>query len=41
VTAQARRFAMLRYGPASTKEELEQFCRAVRMLRAVPARPAH
>jgi transglutaminase-like putative cysteine protease len=41
VTALARRFAMLRYGPASTKEELEQFCRAVRMLRAVPARPAH
>jgi hypothetical protein len=41
VTALARRFATLRYGPASTKEELEQFCRAVRMLRAVPARPAH
>jgi transglutaminase-like putative cysteine protease len=33
LTALARRYARLRYGPAATREQLEQFQRAVRLLR--------
>ena len=34
VTALARRYARLRYGPSASAAELEQFRRAVRLLRA-------
>jgi transglutaminase-like putative cysteine protease len=38
LTALARRYARLRYGPAASAAELEQFRRAVRLLRPVPPR---
>jgi hypothetical protein len=40
VSALARRYALLRYGPQPSYEEVEQFRRAVRLLRPVPARAA-
>ena len=36
VTALARRYARLRYGPAAGAAEFEQFHRAVRLLRVQP-----
>lgn len=38
VGALARRYALLRYGPQPSGEDVEQFRRAVRLLRPVPAR---
>jgi transglutaminase-like putative cysteine protease len=38
LAALARRYARLRYGPAASAADLEQFRRAVRLLRAVPPR---
>lgn len=38
LTVLARRYARLRYGPAAQPAELEQFRRAVRLLRPVPPR---
>jgi transglutaminase-like putative cysteine protease len=38
VSALAHRYARLRYGPKASAEELEQFRRAVRLLRTVPPR---
>jgi transglutaminase-like putative cysteine protease len=39
ISALARRYALLRYGPRPDNEEVERFRRAVRLLPAVPARP--
>ncbi|HWW21175.1 MAG TPA: DUF3488 and transglutaminase-like domain-containing protein [Steroidobacteraceae bacterium] len=38
VSALARRYAWLRYGPKPSNEEVEQFRRAVRLLKTMPAR---